>query len=286
MPELPEVETIRLDLQKDIVGKRVKSVNILVKKQFVGNPKKITGAKIISIKRVGKNLSFALDNNLFLNIHLKMTGQLLYTKNINQPVFKNPIPFIKDAKMPGKTTRVIITFTDNSAIFFNDMRKFGWMKINDSQQKPNGIDVLAKEFTSIYFRKLIQLTSTSSRPIKLFLLDQDKIAGIGNIYANEALFLAKIHPERKTNTFNDKEINHLYLAIKKVIKQGLKYKGSSAADEAYILPNSSKGSYQNHFLVYQKEGEKCLKCRSVIKRLKQAGRSSFFCPKCQLAIHT
>ncbi len=279
MPELPEVETIRSKLHREIIGKKIKSIKILEKKQFSGNPKTVEGKRIIDIKRVGKLLSMVLENKLFINIHLKLTGQILFASNINEAVFKNTIPFTGTNKMPSKTTRVIITFSDNSGLFFNDMRKFGWMKISDKQEIPKAIDILSPNFTLEYLEKVI---NQSKKPVKVLLMDQDKMAGIGNIYANEALFLAHIHPERKANTLNVTEIKSLYQAVKKVIEEGIKYKGSSAADEAYITPEGERGSMQQHFHVYQQEGKPCPKgCSGTVKRIKQAGRSSFYCPRCQ-----
>lgn len=279
MPELPEVETIRLQLEKDIDGKTIGRVEVLSKKQFVGDPQSIIGKKIIDVERSGKILSIFLENKLFLNIHLKMTGQLLYTKKIDDACFRNTIPFSNTDKMPGKTTRVIITFSDGSGLFFNDMRKFGWMKISHQQIVPKSIDVLSPDFTLEYFKKNV---CSTGRPIKIMLMDQDRIAGVGNIYANEALFIAKINPQRKSKELSDEEINKLYDAVKQVIKKGIKYKGSSAADEAYVTPEGDKGQMQNHFFVYQKEGEPCPGgCKGEIKRIKQGGRSSFYCPTCQ-----
>ncbi len=279
MPELPEVETIRLKLHREIVGKKIKSVDVLEKKQFSGDPKTVMGKKVVDVRRAGKLLSIVLENKLFINIHLKLTGQILFAPNANQAIFKNTIPFTGTNKMPSKTTRIIINFSDNSGLFFNDMRKFGWMKISDKQEVPKAIDILSPAFTAEYLEKVIH---PSKKPIKVLLMDQDKMAGIGNIYANEALFLAHIHPERKANSLSGTEIKNLYQAIKKVIEEGIKFKGSSAADEAYITPEGERGSMQQHFHVYQQEGKPCLKnCPGTVKRIKQAGRSSFYCPRCQ-----
>jgi formamidopyrimidine-DNA glycosylase len=278
MPELPEVETIRLQLKPKIIGKTIKDIQILEKKQFIGKKEDVLGRKILSINRVGKILYLLLNDGKYLNFHLKMTGQILFSSDIKNSFFKNIVPFTKSNKMPGKTTRIIIDFSDNSGLFFNDMRKFGWVKISEKPEKPKGIDVLSSDFTLKFF---CYLTNTIHKPIKFFLMDQDKIAGIGNIYANEALFLAKIHPLRKSGSLSKPETTKLYQAIKKVIEQGIKYGGSSGADEAFIKPDSSKGTYQKQFKVYQREDEPCFICKTPIKRIKQGGRSNFFCPKCQ-----
>lgn len=279
MPELPEVETIRQAISKDIISKVIDKIEILEKKQFIGNPKDLKGKKIIDVQRKGKVMAIKFDDNLFISIHLKLTGQLLFSKKLLESEFKTQIPLTQTNKMPGKTTRVIVHFKDSSALFFNDMRKFGWMKLSNKIEGPKSIDILDKNFTCNYFGSKIK---SSGKPIKILLMDQDKMAGIGNIYANEALFLSKIDPRRKSKSLTRIEIKNLYNSLKIVINKGLKYQGSSGRDEAYILPDGTRGGYQNHFLVYQKEGKQCPKnCGGKIERIKQAGRSSFICINCQ-----
>ena len=278
MPELPEVETIKRLLKPNLVGKIISDVKILSPKNFVGNKQEVIGKKINSVDRYGKVLVIKLFNNKYLNIHFKLSGQILFSKNVDKAVFKNIIPFTGGNKMPANTTRVIIEFTDGSGIFFNDLRKFGWMKISDQPLKPKGIDVLSKEFTP---KLIFSITQKTRRPIKVLLMDQDLITGIGNIYANDSLFLAKIHPQRLSNSLTEKEIKLLYKTIKQTINEGIKDLGSSGADEAFILPDGSRGGHQRNFLVYQREDEPCLSCKTIIKRIKHNGRSSFFCPLCQ-----
>jgi formamidopyrimidine-DNA glycosylase len=219
-----------------------------------------------------------LINYEYLNIHFKLSGQILYSVDVNHAVFKNIIPFTGGNKMPANTTRVIIKFTDGSGIFFNDLRKFGWIKISDQPLKPKGVDVLSKDFTVKYLTVIIKKTR---KPIKVLLMDQDLITGIGNIYANDSLFLAKIHPQRLSNSLSKKEIILLYKTIKQTIDEGIRDCGSSGADEAFILPDGSRGGHQRNFLVYQHEGQPCPNCKTIIKRVKHNGRSSFFCPACQ-----
>lgn len=278
MPELPEVETIKRNLKPNVINKTILNIKVLSPKNFVGDKKDIIGSKIQSVERYGKVLVFKLSNSKYLNIHFKLSGQMLYSKNANKAVFKNKIPFTKGNKMPGNTTRIIIKFKDDSGIFFNDLRKFGWIKVSNIPLIPKGIDVLSKEFTPEF---LYSLTLKTRKPIKVLLMDQDLITGIGNIYANDSLFLAKIHPLRPSNSLEEKEIKDLYKAIIKEINLGIKDQGSSGADEAFILPDGSRGKHQRHFLVYQREGEPCTRCKTIIKRIKHHGRSSFFCPKCQ-----
>lgn len=275
MPELPEVETIRLILKRDIIGKVVKDIDIRVKKQFVGQPQDIFNKKITALTRKGKVLSIKIGNK-YVNIHLKLTGQLLFAENKNQAVFKNEVARAGTNEMPGRTTRIIIYFSDDSALYFNDLRKFGWMRLLDKPEETSAVDLLSPKFTLTYFKKSI---SNSKKPIKNLLLEQDKFTGIGNIYANDALWKARIHPLRKTNTLNDVEIGELFRAIKSIISEGLKYDGTS--DDFYILPNALKGNYQKHVKVYHREGLPCLRCGTALKRIKHGGRSSFFCPQCQ-----
>ncbi len=279
MPELPEVETIRRALIKDILGKKIKNIEVLSPKQFIGDKKKAIGQKIVDIKRTGKIMAIHLSGKLYLNIHLKMAGQLLYSDKNGQVTFTHKIPFVSGNSLPAKTTRIIIGFTDGSTLFFNDLRKFGWIKVSDKPEKPTGTDVLAKDFTLQFVNSLVH---NYLKPIKLLLMEQDKLAGIGNIYASEALFYAGIDPRRKAKSLSESEAKKLYQSILKVIDTGLKYNGSSAGDEAYVLPDASRGRYQDHMVVYHREGEPCPNgCKGKVERTKQGGRSTFFCPKCQ-----
>ena len=278
MPELPEVETIKRKLSPNLIGKIISDVEILSPKNFVGNKKDVIGKKILSVDRYGKVLVIKLSNNKYLNAHFKLSGQILFSKNVNNATYKNNIPFTGGNKMPANTTRVIMKFNDRSGIFFNDLRKFGWMKISEQPLKPKGIDVLSKEFTP---KLIFSITQKTRRPIKVLLMDQDLITGIGNIYANDSLFLAKIHPQRLSNSLTKKEIDLLYKTIKKTISEGIRDCGSSGADGAFILPDGSRGGHQRNFLVYQREKQPCLNCKTIIKRIKHNGRSSFFCSKCQ-----
>lgn len=281
MPELPEVEVVRLFLEANLHHKIIKKIEILNSKSFVGNPELVQGQKIISFERLGKQLSLHLHNNLILLFHLKMTGQIIYIDK-SKTILGHPT---KDAfqSLPNKATRVIFTFSDNSHLYFNDQRKFGWVKLLSKSeliefQKKLGLDVLDPLFTNKYFYSQLQKTS---RSIKSALLDQGLFAGIGNIYANDALFLAKIHPLAPAKSLSLKQSSLLRKYLIQIMKDSILHGGSTAKDNGYIKPDGQYGAHQFHFQVYQREGEPCSVCKSNIKRIKLGGRSAFFCPQCQ-----
>lgn len=310
MPELPEVETLTRQLKKAITGKKTSDIKVLRTKSFQGNLNLIIGKKIISISRKAKVIIIRFGGNFpALLIHLKMTGQLIYqTKNKKQET-RNFVSFRTDfqsdtesiqnnfnstiigghptldwiSSLPSKHTRVILTFTDKSILYFNDMRVFGWLKIITSQSQfdqetknINGIEPLTPNFTLDNFKKAL---SKSTRPIKLTLLDQAKIAGLGNIYVNDSLFNAGILPFRPTSSLTQVEIKKLHASIEKILSLGIKYGGTSQS--TYKQLNGLAGSYQDHFLVYRKEREPCPKCKCAIIRTKLGGRGTFHCPFCQ-----
>lgn len=271
MPELPEVETIKRELTPKIVLKTIKKVIVLRIKSFKGKEKDIEGKKILGLGRKAKILIIKLTKAYYLLIHLKMSGQLIYKNKLLSPA------------QADKHDRVIIQFTDNTSLIFNDLRIFGWMKIIKNLElkiynEKFGPEPLSSGFTAGYLKGIL---SKSRKAIKLVIMDQEKVAGIGNIYANEILFEAGINPLRPANSLTEKEIDNLQIATVGILNKAIKYKGSSAKDDRYRRPNGDQGSYQNHFRVYQSEGEKCFICGQKILRTKQAGRSTFYCPVCQ-----
>lgn len=284
MPELPEVETIKKELQKAIVGKKIVGIEVLLAKQFQGKKEDVLGAKITAIERRGKILKISLSNGKNLLIHFKLTGQLVWVPKAGErATLGHPIPFA-GSELPAKTTHVIFEI-NGGRLFFNDLRQFGWIKVVgelDEQMTKElgnlGVEPLTKEFT---VEKLSSILQSSSRPVKLVLMDQEKIAGVGNIYANEALFEAGISPARPARILSKEDIKRLREAIIRVLEDGLKYGGSSAKDEAYIKPTGEAGEYQKHFRVYQRVGQSCPRCKSKIERVELGGRGTFFCPKCQ-----
>lgn len=262
MPELPEVETIRRQLEPKLVGQTISSIEILCPKSFCGDPKKIIGKKIISLTRIGKQLSINLSGNYLILAHFKMTGGLFFK--------------------PNKYTRIIIKLNKIN-LYFSDLRKFGWLKLFThkslkSFQKNLGLDILSPDFTDKYF---FDQLLTSSRPIKNVLLDQTKFAGIGNIYACDSLFLSKINPTIPSKNISFPKSKVLRHNLQKIMTESILHGGSTARDRGYIMPDGSSGTHQDHFLVYQRKGESCLVCGAIIKVIRQSGRSTFYCPKCQ-----
>jgi len=294
MPELPEVEVVRLFLDNHLINKTISDLKIITPKSFIGNSKLVEGQKIIKTSRLGKQLSLHLGNNLIILFHLKMTGQIIFipllskgeTRREGDFVFGHPTPKEDKTSLPNKSTRLVFTFSDASKLFFNDQRKFGWVKIlNQAElveaQKNLGLDILSPQFTSKYFYQQLQKTS---RPIKLVLLDQSNFAGIGNIYANDALFLAKIHPSNSSKKITLKKAILLRDFLIKIMIESIKAGGSTAKDNKYIHPDGSSGQHQFSFQVYQREKEPCLICQTPIKKVKIGGRGTFFCPLCQKVI--
>jgi formamidopyrimidine-DNA glycosylase len=305
MPELPEIETLRMQLSDLIIGLTIKEIVILKKKSFIGDTQYVTGDTVKGIRRYGKMLVFSLSNGLSLLVHLKMSGQLIYkeqrTKNREQKnIDFDPLLL----KLPNKHTRVIIHFTNGSRLFFNDMRIFGWIKIlkrsnfkflisnfksiPKTEDRVNFLPELEeiierlgpdplKELDKTKFQKILK---SSKKPIKLLLMDQEKIAGVGNIYANDSLFLSGINPKLKANNLSGDQVIKLLRNLQKVLKDGIKWGGASRNNfrDAY----GRKGHVQEHFYVYNREGMDCLNgCGEKVQRIKLGGRGTFFCPKCQ-----
>lgn len=280
MPELPEVETIKLGLQKYLVGHKIEKIDIRLPKLLTGNSQLLFGAKVTNVQRYGKGLVIDFDNSYSLAVHVKMTGQFIYTgKNVP----KNTVVSVKKVgQVPNIWTHIIFYLDDNAVLYYNDLRQFGWLKIIKTS------DVLSLPFfktlgpdplTQLTLEQFGSLTKQANKPIKTLLLDQKKIAGIGNIYANDALFIAGIDPRRKGKNLTIFEIERLYQAILKVLKKGLEQGGASEVN--YVNALGEDGEYQRHFQVYGRENEPCLKCKTKIEKIKLGGRGTFFCPHCQ-----
>lgn len=286
MPELPEVETIARQLNTAMVNKTVEKVIVYRDKIFSGAPASLVGAKVSKVGRRAKMVVMEFESrDEVVQVHLKMTGQLIYTeknqKDETRIVGGHPSSDWV-AKLPSKHTRVEIVFEDGSKLFFNDMRAFGWMRIvaktQENEESKNRIpDVVDDEFSLDYFGTVL---NKIKRPIKVVLLDQQLMGGIGNIYANDALNLAKVLPSRGANSLVKAEVGVLYEAIKFVIDLGIKSGGASSAN--YVDTKGLGGSYQNFFLTYKRDGEECKNCGGTIVKIKLGGRGTFYCPDCQV----
>lgn len=266
MPELPEVETIKNALQKAVTGLKITQIDVKVAKMFSGDIKNILDQKITGAERRAKILQIKFASGYSLFIHFKLNGQLL---------------LVSPKAVPEKHTHVILTLSNKKQLFFNDVRKFGWMKIDKQDFLTDlklGVEPLSSDFT---IKKFTELCHKEKKPIKEFLMNQNKIAGIGNIYAAESLFKAKINPSKPAGQLSAHEINVLHDCLIQTLQTAILFQGSSGKDETYLQLNGKKGNYQDHFLVYQREKAPCFRCHAPILRVKKGGRSTFFCPNCQ-----
>ena len=269
MPELPEVETIRRDLTDLIIGEKILEIDSDSPKQVKPSleqvKKAVVGAKINQIKRRAKLLLLHLSNGKILAIHLKLTGRLLVRKK---------------GEVKDSWQHITVFLTGNKELRFADLRKFGWIKLTEK----GGLDKLLSEFgpeplDDLTLKEFQKILSRSARPIKIVLMDQKMLSGIGNIYAVDALNLAKIHPKKPAKDLNNNEVKKLFDAVEKVLKAGIKYRGAS--DQYYLDALGQKGGYQDHFLVYGRTGEKCFNCGGIVEKFFLGGRGTFFCPVCQ-----
>ncbi len=277
MPELPEVETIKRGLCQFIVKKKLIRTTILCAKSFIGEP--VAGV-VKDIRRFGKALIIDLDNQKSLMIHLRMTGQLIYDGEERYAAGHPSENFT--AKLPNKQTRVILEFNDG-VLYFNDQRKFGFIKVLPTSEVENDafIKKLAPEPWTISVDELYEkLQRHKNSAIKPTILDQTIICGLGNIYADEALFASKIHPERKCGTITRKETELLIENAKDVMEKSIASGGSTMA--TYVKADGTRGDYLDFFAqVFHKEGQPCPRCGTEIVKIKVAGRGTHICPHCQ-----
>ena len=288
MPELPEVEVVKRSLDNKVQNLIIKKVKInddkLRYRIDKNETRKIVGLKFIKIKRRSKFLLFFLSRNTVMLVHLGMTGKLIFVnkKNIKH---KTSFYYNINEEKDQKHDRVVFFLNKNQKLIYNDVRKFGFIKFfnnknfNDSLHLNNlGPEPLGKKFSYPYFRKY---TSGKNRVIKDIMMDQKFVSGIGNIYANEILFLSKIKPTRKVKTLKYLEIKKIIKFTKSVLYNSIKLGGSSIKD--FSSSNGKKGSFQQRFNVYGKKNETCSNrnCKNKISRSTISNRSTFFCSKCQ-----
>jgi len=284
MPELPEVETIKNDLSQKILDKTITAAEARTPRLVKSGAKKfkevLTGNQFKKINRRGKLIYMELKSGDFLLIHLKMTGQLIYQQG--EKIIGGGHGELAEEKLPGRHTHVILSFRDGSHLYFNDLRQFGYMRIVsqielEKELKKFGIEPLTAGFTLQNFVKIFADKKTT---VKALLLNQKLIAGIGNIYADESCFWAKIKPTRKIASLTESEIKCLYSSIKKVLKLAIKKRGTTFNN--YRDADGQKGGFIKFLKVYARKGERCKRCRrGIIIKIKQGGRGTHFCPICQ-----
>jgi formamidopyrimidine-DNA glycosylase len=283
MPELPEVETVRIGLAALLPGKRVADVEYDWPKGFPNSAADIdaylVGAHITGVKRRAKVLIIELDTKYSMVIHLKMTGQLVFRGDQSFGA-GHPNHSLVGA-LPDKSTRVTFTFEDGSKLFFNDQRKFGWIRLLPTAEVPMidffqkvGPEPLAEDFTAKDF--VLRLRRRNNSGIKAVLLDQTVVAGIGNIYADESLWAAKIHPLAKVADLSDAQLSNLYEGLVKVLRLSIEKGGST--DRNYVDAEGKRGSYLTFANVFRREGQPCPRCGTTIIKLRVAGRGTHICP--------
>jgi formamidopyrimidine-DNA glycosylase len=276
MPELPEVETVASQLRNELVGQRIKSSRIFDQK-LQGNFEPLHGRRISAVERLGKQIVVSLTPApLFLVVHLRMTGRLLWSAGFGD-VVTDPL-FYFDYPASEKSLRAEFVCRDGLLRFY-DTRRFGTVELVQSLERvlPKGIEPLSPECT---VTKVSELLSQSAQPLKNFLLRQDKIVGLGNIYASEILFASKLHPYQAANTLELKEVRQLHRDMQKILTRAIENCGTTFSD--FQDSTGSLGNYQQFLKVYGREGERCYRCRAAeVERIVQAGRSTFLCPQCQ-----
>ena len=290
MPELPEVETVRRGLAELLVGCEVVRATVFDSPKSFPNAKEqveqfLYGAKVLAVRRRAKVLIIDLDSDYSLVVHLKMTGQLVYRKNNDNFAGGHPTDSLV-GKLPDRSTRVEIDFSDGSHLFFNDQRKFGWMKLlltgeiqNLSFFQKVGPEPLDPNTTSQQFIERIR--HRNGTMIKPAILDQSVIAGIGNIYADEALWSSKIHPETRVRDMTDEQLETLFDEAKKVLQLSIDNGGST--DKNYVDAQGRKGNYLKFANVFRREGQPChIHPEVMIQKMKVGGRGTHICPICQV----
>jgi formamidopyrimidine-DNA glycosylase len=287
MPELPEVETVRRGLNDLIIGKRVVQEEHDTDKGFPNAPQDVqqflVGATITDVRRRAKVLLIDLSTDYTLVIHLKMTGQLVFR---GEQVFGAGHPNESlIGELPDRSTRVTLRFADDSRLYFNDQRKFGWMRLMPTIEVPEidfmkkvGPEPLEAEFTAEEFESRFKRRANTS--IKAALLDQTVVAGIGNIYADESLWGAKVHPKRLVKTVTSEEFAAIYRELREVMAIAIEKGGST--DKNYVNAEGKRGNYLDFARAFRREGQPCPRCGADIIKFKAAGRGTHICPVCQL----
>ena len=271
MPELPEVETIKRDLQRIVLGKKITEVCVY-KPTVIREPspdifkKSLKGLVIKKILRRGKLLILGLSNGSALTVHLKMTGQLVLRKKLSNPG-------------EAKNSRVAFHLSGGRVLDFNDQRLFGDLRLVADWRKMKFIQGLGPEPFDLTYGDFRDMLSKKKTKIKPLLLDQSFISGIGNLYAAEILFRSRIDPQRPAQSLGEEEKRRLFKETKEVLTSAILHGGSSVDD--YVRLSGKPGNYRQFHRVYGREAKPCFICKGLIKRISQGGRGTYFCPKCQ-----
>jgi formamidopyrimidine-DNA glycosylase len=281
MPELPEVETVVRKLKDLVTGKIISAIEVLNPKSFTGNIPEIEGQAIIDVRRRAKIINIVINDDLYLLTHLKMTGQYILQDGQERAGGGHPSSDWVNS-LPSRHTRVIFHFTDGSTLYFNDMRKFGWVRqhtlkqLNDVYAKL-GPDVIEDDLTPQYLTKQLERRTI---PIKQAIMMNAILCGVGNIYACDSLNDAKISPFRPSQSLSDEEITNLVSSMKKIVNMAID-RGGTTFDGMYVGVDGLAGNYQDDVLTYGREGKNCYNCGSIIKKTKLGGRGTYYCPICQ-----
>ncbi len=308
MPELPEVENLRLGLLKYIKNKKILKIKVnkpklvsgkstkrkISKSKVVEFESELVGESFLAVERRAKNLIFKLTHDKHILSHLKMTGQFAYlpfeasakegkSKNKDAKIIGGHPIEISETELPNKHTHIIFHL-QNGTLYYNDTRMFGYVLYYPNTQsfekenhfKKLGLEPQDEKFTTEYFVKALE---NKKSKIKTVLLNQDIVVGVGNIYADESLFEAGISPERIANSLTKNEIAKLRKAIIRIINKAISVGGSSVA--TYRLIDNSRGNYAREHKVYGKAGQKCVKCKNTLEKIIISGRTTVFCPNCQ-----
>lgn len=287
MPELPEVETVRRGLHELIIGRKMKAVEHDWPKSFPNAAADVQlfliGAEITAVRRRAKVLLIDLSSEYTLVIHLKMTGQLVFrAKNVAFGAGHPNDSLVGD--LPDRSTRVTFAFDDGSHLYFNDQRKFGWVRLLPTIEVPNidfmqkvGPEPLDAEFTAKQFAE--RFARRAKSPIKAALLDQTVVAGVGNIYADESLWGAKIHPQTLVKDVSQKQFENLFKELQYVLNLAIEKGGST--DRNYVNAEGNKGSYIDFARAFRQEGKPCPRCGTIVIKMRAAGRGTHICPNCQ-----
>lgn len=284
MPELPEVETVKNSLKALMLGRKISTIEILRSKSFPFPERQtfILNQEIIDFRRRAKYLDIVFANNYHLLTHLKMTGQILYKVGKEMAGGGHPTADVLQ-QLPGPHTRIIYTLDNKSHLYFNDMRVFGWMKVlteSELQQEYQklGPDANTDDFTATYLKEKIK---NKKQPIKQVIMNNEVCCGLGNIYAAEVLFAAKIDPRKPAQELKEIELEKIVTEAKRILQLAIEKRGTTF-DGRYLDGLGESGNFENFLQVYGREDQPCRQCERKIKNIKLGGRGTYFCTHCQI----